>query len=437
MIICLTLVILLVCSITLNIYNYDYFLKSLSFVWYMASILIIYLAIILSKKYKFIQLNIKKIIRAIKSKSKNNVSPIESLCVSLAAKIGVGSLSGVALAIYFGGIGTIFWLIIISLLVTVNTYYECILGIKYREYRNDRYVGGPSYYIRKCLGNKWLSLLYSFLVIVTYSGLFLSIQANTIVSVTNYFNIDGNLVIIILFIVVLFTILNGSHGVVKVNGIVVPIMLLFYLCLGLYVFINNIRLVPQLFIRVIYEAFNFKSIISVFLIGMQRAIFISESSLGTSAISASFCDNKPESQGLLEVLGIYMTIFLVCLTTFLIVVTSDYNLVTFNNFNGIEMVIYAFNYHFGSFGGIILSIVTIMFAISTIIASYFFGESNLIVLSEKKIISIFFKVIFILILLISCYVKANVLWNLTDYFVAMLAIINVYSIIKINKKNIL
>ena len=83
-------------------------MKWLSIIWYVASILIIYLAICLTKKYRFKQLNLKKIILSLKSKSSNNITPLASLSVSLAAKIGVGSLSGVALAIYFGGIGTIF-----------------------------------------------------------------------------------------------------------------------------------------------------------------------------------------------------------------------------------------------------------------------------------------------------------------------------------------
>ena len=405
----------------------------LSLTWYIASILILYLAITLTKRFKFKQLNLKKIMIALKSKSKNNISPLASLSTSLAAKIGVGSLSGVALAIYFGGIGTIFWIIIISLLVSINTYYECILGIKYRD--PQKYIGGPSYYIKKCLGNKKLSLLYSILIIITYSGLFLSIQANTIVSITNYFNINNHLVIIILIIIVLLIILNGIGGVIKVNKILVPIMLIFYFLLGLIVIVNNYMLIPKLIIDVMHEALNLKSIIPVFLIGMQRAIFVSESSLGTSAISASACDNLSDSQGLIEVLGIYITIFVVCLTTFLIIVTSDYNIINFSNINGIELVLYAFNYHFGSLGGTILSLITIMFAFSTIIASYFFGERNLNIISPKKIIKTIFKLCFIIVLIISCYAKASILWNLTDYFVALLAIINVSSMIRIHNQN--
>lgn len=417
----------------LNILNYNYFITMLGIVWYFASILIIYAAIKYSVKYKCIQFNIKKIYNALKSKSKNNISPISSLCISLAAKIGVGSLSGVALAIYYGGIGTIFWLIIISLLVSINAFVECILGIKYREIINNIFVGGPSFYIKKCLNNNILSKLYGLLIIVTYSILFLSIQANTIVSTGSYFNINKTYITIILSFITLLIILKELKGISKVNTYLVPIMLLIYFSLGLYIFVININIIPNIFLTVIKEAFNLRSIISVFLIGMQRAIFITESSIGTSAISSSTCDNDSKKQGMLEVFGIYITIFIVCFTTFLIIVTSNYNQISFSHINGIEIVIYAFKYHFGVSGGNILSIITILFAFSTIISSYFFGESNLLLFSRNKIINTIFKIVFILVIIISSYIKSNILWNLTDYFVAILAIINVYAILKINK----
>ena len=410
-------------------------MKILSIIWYIASILIIYLAICLTKKYKFRQLNFRRIMISFKSKSKNNITPLASLCVSLAAKIGVGSLSGVALAIYYGGVGTIFWIVIISLFVAINTYYECILGIKYRDKVNGFYVGGPSYYIKKCLGNKYLSFVYSVLLIITYSILFLAIQTNTIVSVTNYLNINNEIVIILLLILAIFIVLTGIGGVIKSNKIIVPVMLISYFGLGIYVVIHNYQLLPMIFTNVIYEALKIKSIIPVFLIGMQRAIFISESSLGTSAIAAGSCDNTPEYQGLIEVLGIYITIFIVGLTTFFIIVASNYNLINYEYLNGIEIVIYAFKYHFGYLGEIFLSIITIIFALSTMIASYFLGENNLFIISHKKIIKVTFKIIFVLVVLISCFIKAKIIWNITDYFVALLAIINVYSLLKISKKD--
>jgi len=421
-------------AVILNIYNYDLFLNLLSITWYIASILILYSSIKYFFKYKFIQLKIRKFIKAIKSKSNNNISPLSSLCVSLAAKIGVGSLSGVALALYFGGIGSMFWLCIISLIVSVNTYVECIIGIKYREKIDGDYVGGPSYYIAKCLGNKKLGILYSILIIITYSGLFLSVQSNTIVSAIGYFNINSIYVVVILSISIFVVIIMGIKSISRVNSILVPGMIIFYLLIGIYVFISNSNNILEIFLNVVREAFNIKSIIPVFLIGMQRSIFITESSIGTSAISASACDNDAHNQGMLEVMGIHITTFIVCFITFLIIVTSNYNLIEFKNINGIEIVMNAFNYHFGNYGGLILTIVTVLFAFSTIISSYYFGESNLKIITKNKKIQVIFKIIFMVIIVFSCYIEPQFLWNLTDYFVAILVIINVSSILKISKK---
>lgn len=429
-----SIIILIILSIIFNLFNYTYFTKLLSITWYIASILIMYSSIKYSYKYKFIQLKISKLIEAIKSKSKNNISPLSSLCISLAAKIGVGSLSGIALCLYYGGLGAIFWLCIISLIIPINTYLECILGIKYREKEGNKYYGGPSYYILKCLNNKKLAILYSILTIVTYSGLFLSIQSNTIANAVSYFNINSIFIVAILSISTLIIVLLGLKGISKVNSILVPVMLLLYIILGIYIIFSNYSVLSSIFIKVIKEAFNFKSIIPAFLIGMQRSIFITESSLGTSAISASSCDNEPEKQAMLEVLGIHIITFIVCLTTFLIIATTDYQTLSFTNLNGIELVLHAFNYHFGSSGPVLLVVITILFAFSTIISSYFFGETSLNILTKNKYINNMYKILFILIIIISCYIKPSILWNLCDYFIALLAIINISSIIKIYKR---
>jgi len=427
--------VLIMIGLILNIFNYDYFMVNLSFVWYIASILIIYASFKYCFKYKFIQLNIRKIIEAIKSKSNNNISPISSLCISLAAKIGVGSLSGVALAIYFGGIGTIFWISIISLIVSINTYQECILGIKYRKKNGNSYVGGPGYYIDKCLGNRRLGFIYSILIIICYSGLFLSIQSNTIVNALGYFDVNSIYIVIILVISVMFIIFRGVKGIVLVNNKLVPVMLIFYLLLGLYVLFDNIKIIPDIFINVLCDAFSLRSIIPCFLVGIQRGIFITESSIGTSAMSASVCDNDASKQGLLEVLGIHITTFIVCLTTFLLIVTSDYQMINFGDINGIEIVMYAFHYHFGSVGRIFLTLVTIMFAFSTIISSYFFGENNIKIYNSRRWVINLFKILFLMVIIISCYIKPTLIWNMTDYLVAILVIINVISMVRITNRD--
>ena len=336
----ITIISLIMLAIYINIINVDCFNKLLAIIWSVTSIILIYTAIKYTIKYKFIQLNIKKIIKGIKSKSNNSISPLSSLSLSLAAKIGVGSLSGVALAIYFGGLGTIFWIWIISILVAINTYLECILGVKYK--------GGPSTYIKKVLKDKKLSTLYSILIIISYSFLFFSIQSNTIIKTLEVFNLNTHICIILLTLIVYIIISKGVSRISFVNSILVPFMLIVYLLLGIYVLIKNSNNIPLMFNNIIKSAFNIKSIISVFLIGMQRAIFITESGIGTSAISSSVVENNEENQAMLEVMGIHITTFLVCNVTFIIIAMSNYTEINFNNINGIELVLHAFNYHFGS-----------------------------------------------------------------------------------------
>ena len=423
----MSIISLIMLAIFINIINVDYFNKLLAIIWSVTSIILIYTAIKYTIKYKFIQLNIKKIIKGIKSKSNNSISPLSSLSLSLAAKIGVGSLSGVALAIYFGGLGTIFWIWIISILVAINTYLECILGVKCK--------GGPSTYIKKVLKDKKLSTLYSILIIISYSFLFLSIQSNTIIKTLEVFNLNTHICIILLTLIVYVIISKGVSRISFVNSILVPFMLIVYLLLGIYVLIKNSNNIPLMFNNIIKSAFNIKSIISVFLIGMQRTIFITESGIGTSAISSSVVENNEENQAMLEVMGIHITTFLVCNVTFIIIAMSNYTEINFNNINGIELVLHAFNYHFGSLGTTILSLITIMFAFSTITSGYFFGENNLMNLTPSTIIKNIFKILSLLVLILSAYISPKILWNYTDLFVALLAIINITSILRIlNKK---
>ena len=427
----LTIIFIIIIGLILNFTSYPYFLLLLSVIWYIASIMVLSSSIKNTIKYKFKQLDISAIINGLKSKSHNNITPISSLCTSLAAKIGVGSLSGVALAIYFGGVGTIIWIIIISMITSINTYLECHLGIKYRESINNTFIGGPSYYLKKGLHNPELSTLYSILILISYSILFLSIQANTITSVTNYLGFSTKYTLILLLAIIIIITTKGLNGITKTNSVLVPVMLLIYFGIGILIIINYHRRILSIIALSIKEAFKLKTLITVFLIGMQRAIFITESSLGTSAIASSICDNDPHKQGMLEIFGIYVTIFIVALTTYLIIVTSNYQVINFKNINGIEVVMYAFNYHFGHIGNVVLSIITIMFALSTIISSYYFGMSNLLILSKKKSINIIYKIIFVLVIIISAYIKPINLWNLTDYFIAILLIVNTYALIKI------
>ena len=162
-----------------------YLLKIIdSILWATATILMVYCGICFTFKLKFVQFNIKEMVRNLLKKEENNITPFESLMMVLGGRIGVGSIAGIALAIYLGGIGSIFWMWVIGFISAANSFAETTLGVKYQEKCNDHYVGGPSYYIKKGLKNNRLSHIYALIIVISQIFGFLSIQANTITNLS-------------------------------------------------------------------------------------------------------------------------------------------------------------------------------------------------------------------------------------------------------------
>ncbi len=394
-------------------------------------------------KLKFSQLNISKIILSLKNNSQNKetINSFESLSMSLAAKIGVGSLAGVALAIYIGGPGSIFWMWISSLLCAINTFSESILGVIYNEKDYGKiYKGGPSYYIKKGLHNKYLAILYAIIIIIAYIAGFLSIQSNTIVTVINTITpIKPIIIVLIIGVLTALVILKGVKQIATFSSKIVPIMGAFYLALGLFIIINNIQIFPSIIKQIIKDAFTIKSaqagLIGTIIIGIQRGIFATESGLGTSAISSSATNEDPVKQGYTQVLGIHFTTFIICTITAFIILTTNYQSLVLDNINGIEITSFAFQKHLGKLGNITLVTVTILFAFTTIISGYYYGEANLKFLFPKlkKKFLTFFKMITIIIIIIGGIIHATFLWNIVDIFVAFLSIINIYALLSLRK----
>lgn len=414
-----------------------------NFLWCIATILLVVSGIYFSFKLNFLQFNLKAIFKSLKNKknSKNGISPFESLAVSMGSCIGVGSLAGVSLAIYMGGIGVIFWILISCLLMSSNSLVENALAIIYREKKDNNYVGGPSFYIHKGLGYKKLALFYSIILCIAYLFGFLTIQSNTIAtSISTFYNIPSLFIGFLIGIISFMIIRKGIKGIAKFSSFFVPLMGMVYLLVSLFIIIKNINLLPNLFSNIIHEAFNFNSIkyglFGTIIIGIQRGIFASEIGSGTSAIASASSDiDNPIKQGEVAVLGVYFTVFIICLSTALIVLTSNYNPSNYNVINGIEITGNALRYHLGNFGNIILYFCLIAFSFSTIISGYYYVESNLhyIFKNLDKNDILVLKIITCLLLVLATVISPNFIWNLSDILVALLVIMNVYSILNLKK----
>ena len=388
----------------------------------------VYSGIYFTFKLKFVQFNFKEMFKNIIKKEDNNITPFESLMMVLGGRIGVGSIAGIALAIYLGGIGSIFWMWIIGFISAANSFAETTLGIKYQEKYNNHYIGGPNYYIKKGLYDNKLSNIYSLIIVISQIFGFLSIQANTI---TKSLNINPIICGLMITFISYLMISKNTKQLFKISAKLVPIMTLIYIIASIYIIIINIDFIPYLLINIIKEAFNFKAlgfgVLSSFIVGIQRGIFSNEAGLGTGAIAASTVkSNMPASQGYVQMLGIYITTFLVCTATALVILTSDINFLG-NNLNGIEITQNAFIYHLGNVGNIIVIISIILFAFSTILSGYYDTESNTFINPK------YLRLIICFDLFISSIISANIIWEIVNILTAILAIINIYALIKLKK----
>ena len=410
--------------------------------WSVAIVFLLGGGLYFSVKLGFPQLKIKNLFRGFKTKTAGGISPLKSLSMSLAARVGVGSLAGIALAIYLGGPGTIFWIWIAGIITSINVYCESYLGAKYQERDGDGYKGGPSFYISKGLKNKKLAALYAIFIMVAYILGFITIQANTItVSIKEYYDVSALLIGIILAIISAYSIIKGLGRIVTITSKLIPIMGIAYIILSIMIIVLNINLIPSVITDIINSAFNPKSasvgIISTFIIGLQRGMFSTEAGLGSGAIASSCTNTKDKvGLGLIQIIGIYFTVFVVCTSTALIVLTSDYKTLSLTNINGIELTQYALNYHLGKAGIVVLIITVIALAYSTIVAGYYYGESNLkyLIKNAKPSHIMLLKIVTVLLLVFGSVSSPKLLWSIVDVLVAVLAIINMYSLIKLRKE---
>lgn len=413
-----------------------------SILWAIATTFIIVSSIYFTIDLGFIQFRFKEMFKNLfnkKTKDKG-ISPIQSLMMTLASRIGVGSIAGVALAIYLGGVGSIFWMWVTAFLASTDTFCETVLGIIYRVKDGDNiYRGGPSYYIRNGLGKKKIAALYAIIVLFSYIGGFVGIQANTITKSLGVIS-DVNPVVVGLIICLITSLIiyGGVKSIAKVTEKLVPIMTLFYISIAFLVILTNASKIPEIFSSIFQSAFNFKSFttgfVTTFIVGIQRGIFSNEAGLGTGSITSSTSStNSPTSQGYIQMLGIYITTLLICTSTAIIILTSPYQSLILNDVNGIEITQFAFQYHLGDAGSILVFISILFFSFSTILTGYYDGESCLKFFFKdiKEIYLYILKIVSLIILFFGSIISSTLLWKFVDILVALLAIVNIYALISL------
>lgn len=404
-----------------------------SILWIITTIVLIISSISLSLYLKFPQFKLSKKVKLFDRKRHND--SIKLLNLTLASKIGVGSISGIAISIIIGGKGTIFWIWVSSILLSIMTYLETKTGIQYREKIGKDVIGGPIVYIKKEISNK-LSLLYCFLIIFTYFFAFVLIQSNTIIAAfKDVFFINEKTLLLIFIPIIYLSISKGINAISKTVSLIVPVMGVLYIIIGIIVIYNNIDLIPNLLLDILKDSISIRSITTIpLIIGFQRSIFSNETGMGsTSMVVALSSSTECKKEAYIQLIGMYFITLVITTISALIILTTDYETLGITNLNGIEIINYAVTYHFGSFGIYLSLLIITLFAYSTIITCYYYGDICLKYLFKNKRIN-FSKIIVIIVIILSAYIRTENIWAIVDIATSLSTLINVYAIAKIKDK---
>lgn len=377
-------------------------------------------------------------------KDNAGVSPFQAVATAMAGTIGTGSIAGLATAIVSGGPGAVFWMWVSALLGMITKYSEILLSIKFREKNEDgRWVGGPMYYIKNGLKLKWLAVLFAIFAMIACLGTGNATQSNSIaVALDSTMGIEPWITGIVLTVVVAAVILGGMKRISSVNEKLVPIMAVFYVICAVIALGLNIEKIPAAFALIFKEAFNFKAaaggvagygIMLAMHYGFSRGVFSNEAGLGSAPIAHAASSTKsPVKQGLWGMFEVFFTTIVICTASALIILTTD--IWSTGQFQGAALSIASFNAIIPGVGGIVVTLSTIFFALSTILGWAYYGEVCMEFLSRnsKKAV-LAYRCIYVAFVFIGTIGSLDLIWSISETMNGLMAIPNLIGIIGLYK----
>ncbi len=373
-------------------------------------------------------------------KDGSGVSPFQAVATAMAGTIGTGSIAGLATAIVSGGPGAVFWMWISALLGMVTKYSEIILSLKFREKNEEgRWVGGPMYYIKNGLNLKWLAGIFAVFAMIACLGTGNATQSNSIaVALESTIGISPWITGIILTVITAAVILGGMTRIASVNEKLVPFMAVFFVACSAIAIILRAKELPAAFALIFREAFNFKAalggvagygIMKAMQFGFSRGVFSNEAGLGSAPIAHAASSAKdPVKQGLWGMFEVFFTSIVICTFSALVILTCDFW--KSGDFKGAALSIVSFNEILPGVGGIIVTLSTIFFALSTVLGWAYYGEVCIEFLSRKsKKAVLVYRYVYVAFVFIGAIGNLDLVWSISETMNGLMAIPNLIGII--------
>ncbi len=372
-------------------------------------------------------------------KKEGEISPFNALMTSLSATIGTGNIAGVATAIFMGGPGALFWMWMAALLGMGTKYAEAVLAVHYRELDEEgNHVGGPMFYIKNGLGErwKWLGFLFAFFASFAGFGIGNTIQANSVSHILeSSFGVPELFSGLLLAFLVGLVLIGGIKRIAHLAGALVPFMAILYLFAGVSVLLLNLTAVPDALALIVSSAFTGTaaaggfagaSIWAAMQFGVARGIFSNEAGLGSAPIAhAAAKTDSSVRQGMVAMMGTFIDTIIICsITGLAIVLSGEY----VSGESGAALSALAFSRMLPFAGEYVVTFGLILFAFTTLVAWSFYGEKSVyFILGQKAILP--FRLLWVVVIPFGSMMDLKFIWLLADTLNALMALPNLVALL--------
>lgn len=368
-----------------------------------------------------------------------HISSFQAFALSIASRVGTGNLAGVATAIAIGGPGAVFWMWIIAILGAASAFVESTLAQLFKVRGPRSFMGGPAYYIQKGLGKRWWAVTFAILITLTFGFAFNSVQSNTISDALNSsFGVPRLWTAIALAGMTLVIIWGGIQRVSRFSEVVVPVMAVAYIVLALVIVVMNISRIPEILLTIVENAFGFReaaggTLGTAMIMGIKRGLFSNEAGEGSTPNAAATATvSHPVKQGLIQALGVYTDTLIVCsATAFIILCSGIYE----QGHDGIVLTQHAIDHEFGSgnLGSIFVSVAIFFFAFTSIVANYYYGETNLRFIVNNELLINTYRILVGAIVWVGAMSSLDLVWGFADITMALMTLCNLAAILLLGK----
>ena len=409
---------------------------------YILIFLLVAAGIYFTIRTKFVQFRlIGDAIKALKEKAEKNdngksVSSFQALMISTASRVGTGNIAGIATAIVAGGPGAVFWMWVMAIVGGASAFVESTLAQVYKVKDGKEFRGGPSYYIERALGKRWLGVLFSILLIACFAYGFNGLQTYNMSSALEYYipnysdTILPAVVGLLIAAATAFVIFGGVHRIGFISSVIVPIMAGIYILMGIFITLTNLDRVPEMFSLIFEGAFDFRAIFGGFagstvLIGIKRGLFSNEAGMGSAPnASATATVSHPVKQGMVQVLSVFIDTLMICTTTAFILLLSGVTGIP-EKLDGIPYVQAAISANVGSLGIHFITFSIFAFAFTSLIGNYYYAESNILFIKNNRILLNVFRITCLIAIFLGAQADFSTVWNLADVLMGFMAIENI------------